>query len=75
MVVAGKEGGVDVGLVGDGLAEAVSGERHGGFSSVLLLSDSIEGGLRLEGSNSSLRKKVHRCCQGGSTEHDTASYR
>lgn len=29
VVVAGDDGGVDVGLVGDGLAEAVSGERHG----------------------------------------------
>jgi hypothetical protein len=29
VVVAGQEGGVDVDRVGDGLAEAVSGERHG----------------------------------------------
>lgn len=31
VIVAGDEGCVDVGLVGDGFAEAVSGERHGGW--------------------------------------------
>ena len=31
VVVAGEEGGLDVNRVGDGLAEAVSGERHGGY--------------------------------------------
>lgn len=31
VVVAGEEGSVDVSRVGDGLAEAVSGERHGGY--------------------------------------------
>jgi hypothetical protein len=32
VVVAGDEGLVDVNGVGDGLAEAVSGERHGEMS-------------------------------------------
>lgn len=31
MIVAGEEGCVDVGRVGDGFAKAVSGERHGGY--------------------------------------------
>lgn len=35
MVVAGEEGSVNVDLVGDGLAEAVSGERHVGWCSLI----------------------------------------
>lgn len=31
MIITGEEGCVDVDLVGDGFAEAVSGERHGGY--------------------------------------------
>lgn len=56
MVVAGDEGSLNVGGVGDGLAEAVSCERHdGGVCLAGLLVEEMWYGLGLEGEE---RKKL-----------------
>ena len=55
MVVAGDEGSLDVGGVGDGFAEAVSCERHDGGVLAGLLVEEMWYGLRLEGEE---RKKL-----------------